>query len=127
VPIDARARFRTTAVQTASKPQLVVMCYQRLLRDIQDARLALHDGDRYRAHTAIVHAQDIVAALQSALDHAAWDGAARLDALYEWVQRRLLEANVHRQTAALDEALLVVEPLAEAWAQAAQQARVAVP
>ncbi len=122
MPIDARARFRDTAVQTASRPQLVVMLYQRLVRDIRDARSALHAGERYRAHTAIVHAQDIVSALQSALDHSVWDGAARLDAIYDWVQKLLLDANVRCRAEALDEALRVVEPLADAWAQAARQA-----
>jgi flagellar protein FliS len=47
------------------------------------------------------------------------DVAASLDMLYSYVHRRLVEANMHNDVNAIDEARRVLIPLREAWAELA--------
>ena len=55
-----RQQFTDSALETASGPRIVVMCFDRLDRDLGEAITALGESDHYRAHTALCHAQDIV-------------------------------------------------------------------
>ncbi|NAZ86321.1 flagellar export chaperone FliS [Kineococcus indalonis] len=115
-------RYRDDALATASPAALLVMLYDRLVLDLQRAEQAQRTGDRQTAHTNLVHAQDIVAELQSSLKVDAWEGAAGLSGLYTWLRSELVATNLSgdaERTAACR--VDIVEPLAEAWREAALQ------
>ncbi|WP_432565491.1 flagellar export chaperone FliS [Kineococcus sp. SYSU DK003] len=113
-------RYLADSLATASPAALVVMLYDRLALDLQRAEEAQRQGDRETAHRNLVHAQDIVHELQIGLDTKTWDGASGLMALYTWLGKELVVANVtgdaDRVAACRTE---TVEPLADAWRQAA--------
>ncbi|MCI2240628.1 flagellar export chaperone FliS [Paenibacillus sp. TRM 82003] len=113
-------RYLADSLSTASPATLLVMLYDRLVLDLQRAEQAQRDGDRETAHVNLVHAQDIVRELLSSLDVQKWDGGPGLQALYTWLIQELAVANVSgdpERTAACR--TTTVEPLAEAWRQAA--------
>ena len=115
---NRRARFISDGVAAASPQTLLVLLADRLVLDLGRAEAAQRAGDREKANTQLQHAQAIVAELDAALDHDAWDGAAGLASLYRYLQRELVTANLTRDadlTARLRE---VVEPLADAWREA---------
>ncbi|WP_432571709.1 flagellar export chaperone FliS [Kineococcus sp. SYSU DK005] len=115
-------RYRDDALATASPAALLVMLYDRLVLDLQRAEQAQRTGDRQTAHTNLVHAQDIVAELQSSLKVDAWEGAAGLSSLYTWLRSELVATNLSgdaERTAACR--VDIVEPLAESWREAALQ------
>jgi flagellar protein FliS len=93
----------------------VVQLYQRLERDIDEADAHLRDGAIEGAHLALMHAQEIVSALDLALDQRAWDGAADLSRLYRFVRDRLIAANVAKDPAPLAACRTVIAPLSSAW------------
>jgi flagellar protein FliS len=106
-----------TVVTTPER--LITMLYDRLCRDLVGAEAALERRDRTQAHDLLVHAQEIVFELLSALDVDAWEGAAQLGTLYTWMLRQLVEANTEQDPAKVHHVRSLVEPLAEAWHQAA--------
>ncbi len=113
----ARAQRRYTSDAAApSKERLVVLLYERLLRDLDEAEQALTGGRS--AHGPLTHAQDIVAALEAALDAEAWAGATSMAALYDHLHGQLVEANIRRDAAKVSHCRTVVAPLAEAWRDA---------
>ena len=115
-------RYRDDALATASPAALLVMLYDRLVLDLQRAEQAQRTGDRQTAHTNLVHAQDIVAELQSSLKVDAWEGAAGLSSLYTWLRSELVATSLSgdaERTAACR--VDIVEPLAESWREAALQ------
>jgi flagellar protein FliS len=118
-PTNARARFVADGMATLTGPRLLVALYARLLRDLDDAGTAARTGRLHDAHAALVHAQDIVHELRLALDVDAWDGAAGLAELYGWVERLLVHANTSKDAAIVDECRALLEPLHDAWAEAA--------
>jgi flagellar protein FliS len=115
----ARARFVNDGLAVLSGPKLLLALYERLSRDLDDASSACRGASVAAVHAALVHAQEIVQELWLALDAAAWDGAAGLAELYDWLARELVSANIAKDLDAIDRCRQVVEPLRGAWTDAA--------
>ncbi|MGY1601093.1 flagellar export chaperone FliS [Geodermatophilus sp. SYSU D00815] len=114
-----RARYLGDSITTASPQQLLVMLYDRLALDLERAHVALTDGNRAEANAQLQHAQDILLELQSSLDVDAWEGGPRLAALYTWLLTELIKANVKGDVRRVADCRKVVEPLRDAWREAA--------
>jgi flagellar protein FliS len=114
-----RARYLGDSVATASPQNLLVMLYDRLALDLQRAETALTDGDRPEAGIQLQHAQDIVFELRASLQVEVWEGGPRLAALYTWLITELVQANIKGDLRRVGDCRRVVEPLRDAWRQAA--------
>ena len=115
----ARARYAQESVGTASPARLVTMLYDRLARDLGAAELALAVPDLEAAHHQLVHAQDIVRELANGLDLSLWPEGEGLAQLYAWLLQRLTAANLRKDAAVVAECRDIVEPLRDAWHEAA--------
>ena len=115
-----RNAYASEAVVTTPE-RLITMLYDRLCRDLVGAEAAIERRDRGVAHEVLVHAQEIVFELLSALDVDAWDGAPALADLYTWLLKQLVEANTTQDAAKVRHCRSLVEPLAQAWHQAANE------
>lgn len=120
-----RAAYATNSVATAGPEQLLVLVYDRLLRDLTLAEEAQREGRRDVAHHELVHAQALLAELMSSLDTTAWDGGPGLLALYTWMMSELVQANVTGDPARTAACRGFVADLAEAWRAAALEVRAA--
>ncbi|NAZ81467.1 flagellar export chaperone FliS [Kineococcus sp. R8] len=115
-------RYLGDSLATASPASLLVMLYDRLVLDLKRAEEAQRTGDRQTAHVNLIHAQDIIAELHSSLKVDLWDGGPGLASLYTWLLGDLAQANMKGDpTRTADTRTRVVEPLADAWRQAALQ------
>lgn len=117
---DVRNAYASDKVVTTPE-RLITMLYDRLARDLVGAEAALERRDVQTAHQMLVHAQEIVFELLSALDVKAWDGAPALASLYTWLLNQLAQANLRKDVAIVTECRSLVEPLAEAWHVAASE------
>lgn len=111
---ERAAAFRSTEA-VVSPARLLVMLYDRLIRDLDDAADSIRTGDRPSASFALLHAQEIVTELETALDPDAWDAAAELSSIYMYLQARLVRANVHQDLQAIHDCRVATDPLREAW------------
>ena len=114
-----RARYKGDTVSTASPQQLLVMLYDRLALDLQRAEEALVAGNREVSHAQLLHAQEIVLELRASLQVDVWEGGPRLAALYSWVLGELMKANLKGDVRRVRDCRQVVEPLRDAWREAA--------
>jgi flagellar protein FliS len=114
-----RARYLGDTVTTASPQRLLVMLYDRLALDLERAQAALMAGNRAAAGEQLLHAQDIVLELRSSLDVDVWDGGPRLASLYTWLMQELIAANVKGDLRRVGDCRKIVEPLRDAWREAA--------
>ena len=114
-----RARYMGDTVTTASPQRLLVMLYDRLALDLERAERALTEGDRSAANEQLQHAQEIVLELQASLRVDIWDGGPRLAALYTWLLTELMRANVKGSVRVVADCRKIVEPLRDAWREAA--------
>ena len=113
-------RYLADSVTTADPASLIVMLYDRLALDLARADAALGDArDLEVAHRNLIHAQDVVVALRASLRPERWSGSDRLIALYDWLSRMLVEANLTKDASIVSDCMTVVAPLHAAWREAA--------
>ncbi|WP_118181933.1 flagellar export chaperone FliS [Paraburkholderia phosphatilytica] len=106
-----------TGVMGATPYRLTAMLYQGARKAVAEARLHLANGNIGPRGEAISKAIRIVqSGLQMSLNvEAGGDLAQRLNALYDYMARRLLEANVMQSEAMLVEVDGLLATLEEAW------------
>jgi flagellar protein FliS len=117
-----RDRYLADSVNTASPGKLLVMLYDRLVLDLAQGEEALRAEDRERAADRLTHAQEIILELRTTLDLDAWDGAPGLANLYGFLLTELIGANVRRDADRVAACRGLVEPLRDAWREAAARA-----
>jgi flagellar protein FliS len=110
-----------TQAMSATPHQLICMLFDGAVAAIGMARHHIAKGDVSGKGQAISKAVGIVAnGLKASLDAKASGASgeqlvANLSSLYDYVIRRLLQANLHGDTRALDEAEALLNNLASAW------------
>ena len=118
---NARATYLDASIATASPARLLVMLFDRLVLDVQRGLDAQRRGDFEETHPQLTHAQDIVMELQSSLRADEFKGGYDLAALYSFLHRQLVLANIRKDAVITDEVLTLVTDLCDAWRQAALQ------
>ncbi len=117
--VSARNEYLTTEVLTATPQKLHLMVIEAAIRSAERAREGWQQADLDASCQALVHAQECVGQLLAGLDReAGGEVADKLAALYMFVFRRLVDANVHRDKKKLDEALRILKMERETWRQA---------
>ena len=114
--------YRQTQAQTAAPGELVVMLYRGAVRFVSSAIEAIEARDIPTAHTNLVRAQAIIAELNETLDLArGGDLAKNLQAIYVYLNERLIEANLRKDAEIAREVNQHLRELLPAWEQAARQ------
>ncbi len=114
-----RERYLVDSVATASPAKLLIMLYDRLVLDLARGEQALIAGDRVEANAQLQHAQDILGELHMSLNMDEWSGAAGLAQLYTYTVTELVNANVRGDAAPVAACRVLIEPLRDAWREAA--------
>jgi flagellar protein FliS len=106
-----------SAVLSASPHQLVVLLFDGALSAMKKAIILIEVGDIPGKGQAISKAINIISnGLQSGLNHEiGGDLAANLDSLYDYMTRRLLQANLHNDINAINEVVELLNNIADAW------------
>jgi flagellar protein FliS len=114
-----RTRYLADSVSTASPARLLLMLYDRMILDLERAEAALREQDRPTASDRLHSAQAIIMELRTSLDVKAWDGAPALAALYGYLLTELIGANVRGDADRTATCRQLLEPLRDAWREAA--------
>ncbi|WP_157360937.1 flagellar export chaperone FliS [Arthrobacter sp. EPSL27] len=114
-----RNQYLSDSVLSAPPARLLTMLYDRLLLDLGRAESAQQASNWAAANENLLHAQAIVTELSSSLKTDAWDGADSLLGVYNYVSTALINANIQRDAALTREAIELLEPLRQAWHEAA--------
>lgn len=114
-----------TRIETANQSKLVEMLFEGLLQKLSAGKAYMHSREVSKKGTAISKAIDIIGGLKSALNQEAGGDIARnLDALYDYMQQRLLTANLESDPGILEEVITLVLEIKEAWAEVSKQYQV---
>ena len=115
--------YRANSVLTASPGQLVLMLYDGALRAIALAKEGFSTPPENPRRIEIINqqllkAQSILTELQNGLNmDAGGEFAQTMHRLYDYHNRRLLEANIRKQVEPVIEVERLVRELRDAWAQ----------
>jgi flagellar protein FliS len=113
--------YRRIAAQTAPPGQLVLMLFDGALHSVERALIgfACNDpGERNQTiHNNLQRAADIVRQLNNSLNlEAGGKLAETLRNLYHYFDRRIVESNLKKQRDGVDEVILHLKELRDAWA-----------
>ncbi len=108
-----------SAVLSASPYQLVAMLFEGAISALKKATILMEQGEITGKGQAISKAINIIAnGLQAGFDHSVnSELTGNLDSLYNYMVRRLLEANLRNDQDALAEVQRLLEDIADAWKQ----------
>ena len=103
-------------IESASPHRLIQLMMERALAKIGVARGHMERREVQRKGANISDAINIIEGLQASLNHKADQRMSEnFDALYAYMMRRLLQANLHNELAILDEVAGLMSELKEAW------------
>ena len=116
---NASALYRQTSaqgsVEGADRHQLIAMLLDGLIDRISQARGHILHNDVVAKGKVFGKAVGILGELRQSLDHSVEPVlTGRLEALYAYITRRLLHAQIHDDLAALDESQRLLEPVRQA-------------
>jgi flagellar protein FliS len=103
-------------ILTADPIKLIQLLYRGALQAVSAARNSMRSGDIPGRSKQISKAAAIVNELAQSLDHSKGPEISRpLTEIYDYIQRRLIDANVQQMEAPLIEVESLLGTLAEAW------------
>lgn len=122
MPNNAFSQYQNSAVNTATPQDLTLMLYNGLVRFIKQSIQGIEEKDISKAHNFNLRAQAIVVEFMSTLD-TNYEIANSFLPLYEFMNRRLVDANMTKDKAILEEVLGLAEDFRDTWAQAMKLAK----
>jgi flagellar protein FliS len=115
--------YKEQSILTATPGQLVVMLYDGCLRFLNQAAYAMRDGDTAVAGNRLSRAEAIIDELLTTLDlEQGGVIASRLQGIYVFCNRHLLEARSQRDPEMIDKVAELLGELRESWVQVAATA-----
>lgn len=105
-----------SALEGASPHRLIQMLINGALDRLSQARGAMQRGDIPQKGLLLGKAVSILGGLQASLDKTVdAEMTANLDSLYDYMQRRLLEANLRNDLTIVDEVTDLLQTIKAAW------------
>jgi len=119
--------YKETQIKTATPGKLILMMYDGAIKNLNQALQDMDDEhQRYDSiSNSLIKAQDIIAELMISLDfERGGEIAKNLFGLYVFMNRRLLDGNIKKDKAPLEEVRTLLMELRGAWAEVADKAGV---
>ncbi len=114
--------YHDSAVMTATPEQLVVMLYDGAIRFLRQAEHALGEGAYLHSHEKMGRAEAILDELIATLNMEAGEISVRLQSIYLFCKRTLIEARMQKSPAKVGEVIGLLDGLRDAWAALAASA-----
>ncbi len=115
--MNAAAAYQDNKVLTATPAELTLMLYDGVIKFCNMAVMAIEKNDVSKAHLNIIKAENIILELKATLDFN-YSISSELDVLYEYLYKRLTDANLIKDTEILEEVLNLVRELRDTWKEA---------
>ncbi|MGP8248276.1 MAG: flagellar export chaperone FliS [Bryobacteraceae bacterium] len=112
----ANEAYAESSLLSADPVALVRLCYRNCAEAVREARRHLANGEVRERARSISRASGILATLVATLDHRhGGEIAPQLAQLYDYMLRRLNDANLRQADEPLGEVLNLLATLTEAW------------
>lgn len=112
--INAAMTYQNNTIQTATPAELTLMLYDGAIKFANIAIAAIESGDVEKVHLNIVKTENIIMELRYTLNHN-YPVAKDFEQVYEYIYRRLVDANVKKDKEILEEALGYIREMRDTW------------
>ena len=115
---NAYGVYKNNSVNFASKEQMLLMLLDGAVKFAKRAKLAIQENNIKLAHDSIIRTQDIFTELKVTLDTSVGEWAKQMFNIYSFINERLLQANIKKDEAIMDEVIPLIEEVRNIWNEA---------
>ena len=119
---NAAQAYGARKVETATPAELTLMLYEGTIKFCNIAMGAIEKKDHEKANINIQKARKIIVELQTTLDHK-YPVAEDFDRIYDYIFHKLVQANIKKDPEILEEALVELRDLRDAWKEIMRTAK----
>lgn len=113
-PNNGYAAYQNSKIMTASPAELTLMLYDGAIKFCNIAIAGIEKNDIEKAHNNIIKVDRILNEFQATLDHK-YEVAKDFDNVYNYLRKRLIEANVKKDAEILEEVLKHLRTMRDTW------------
>ncbi|ALF08741.1 flagellar export chaperone FliS [Parageobacillus thermoglucosidasius] len=106
--------YKQNSVSTASPGELTLMLYNGCLKFLNKAKQAMREGNIQERNTNLQKAQRIIQELMATLNQK-YEIAKQMMIMYEYMNRRLIEANIKNDISIVEEVEGFVAEFRDTW------------
>ena len=114
------AEYTTNKILTASPAEVTLMLYEGAIKFCNIAIVSIKHGEIEKAHLNITKTQRIIEEFRNTLDHK-YPVAEDFDRIYVYLLQRLLQANIKKDTAILEEVNTHLRSVRDTWKEVMRQ------
>lgn len=107
--------YKKTQIQTADQGRLILMCYDGAIGFLKQAGKAYEDKNFVVMSELLTKSQNILWELTNGLNYEAGEIAYNLDALYNYMIRRIIDAQYHNTIEPTFEVINYLQELRDTW------------
>ncbi len=115
--------YKNNSIQTASPAELTLMLYDGAIKFCNIALAGIEQNDIAKTNENIIKAEKIITEFRATLDFK-YPVAKDFDIVYDYIYRRLVEANIHKDAEILTEALKYIREMRDTWKEVMRLNRV---
>lgn len=106
--------YQGIKINTASPAELTLMLYDGAIKFCNKAMYAIEDHDIQKANENLIKAQKIIMEFRGTLDFK-YPVAQDFEIVYDYIYRRLVEANIKKDKEILEDALKYIREMRDTW------------
>ncbi len=115
-------QYKKTQIDTTPKEQILLMLYDGAVRFLHQAKEGFAEKNIEKIHNNLIKVQNIITEFETTLDiENGGEFAQNLFALYEFMNRQLVRANMKKDEAALDIVIKHMTELRDTWREAVKK------
>lgn len=119
---NAAAAYKDSKILTASPAELTLMLYEGAIKFCNLALMALEKKEYDKVNINIIKAERIIAEFRATLNFK-YPVAKDFDSVYDYIYRRLIEANIKKDKEILEEALGYTRDMRDTWKEVMRLAK----
>lgn len=119
---NAYAAYNNNKILTASPGELTLMLYEGAIKFSNIALAGLEEKNIEKANNNIIKVQKIITEFQATLNHD-YPVAKDFEAVYTYLQQRLIEANIEKNKEIMEEVLEHLRTMRDTWKEVMQLSR----
>lgn len=119
---NAAAAYKDSKILTASPAELTLMLYEGAIKFCNIALMSMEKNEIAKVNQNIIKAEKIIQEFRVTLDFR-YSSAKDFDLVYDYIYRRLVEANIKKNADILNEALGYIREMHDTWKEVMRLAK----
>lgn len=113
------SNFLTEELIFKKSPQeITALLYEACIDTLEKAVTAIKRKDYFTSNKLLTKANDILYRLDAGINYNAGIIADQLDALYDYMSEKIIDANIHKDLSSIEEVLNILKEISTSWNEA---------